>query len=873
MDKVNWVGIVDIWAFKLTAFLHDPPDKALKISNHEERRNEILREIGLPYDKKFDKADHISAAMQRLNVPDECGAERLTVDLYHRDMPVFKHTLSADEEPLRELRECKDTYGHDKCFEKYKFDSRKYLDGLVDGQDWKASYFKAWRLLPERYSLGSLLPADTRMPNDCIWDHLDATSAVLGAMLPDFREEEVALMSVKLPAVQDFIFHSRKLSDLWAGSHLAAYLMFEGLMAIVEEQGPDAIIFPYLRGQPFLDFWLSKNFTWPSKELKVEEKKLRVANIPNVFLAIIPYSKAKRLKEDIKQRIQMALKQASESAKRLLQEKDISFDEELWNRQIENVLSVHAVYAKLLNQPRYEQAKNQNLIPLYLKERIDIWLEGSAGGRYPINVGHFYWPTYELLQPILTQHSRLFKQYVEGPGRKCSMCGIRNTIIKKEEIKKLREEFPKEFREEEYLCGICLTKRFYRHFAEEKLRLKMPVLRFPSVATIATCIWRRHLRAEAEDTISFFGIIKEVGKFLKKEFFDPSDPLGTIDGEFLYRETFTVENFEDFYGEAVKKILEIPRLLSEAQKILGKIYGKEKNGKKYGSPPKYYAILLMDGDRMGKMLSGEALPEFDRFLHPAFKRCVEEVGSEELKKTLRGKRVLSPSVHMAISRALKDFSIIVVGDIVEKYDGFMVYSGGDDILALFPADRVMEVAKELKEAYSRDFYLHEAGGKKQKLMGLGKEASMSAGIVFVHYKYPLYDALEQAREAEKEAKDKYKRNAFALRFIKRSGETVVAGGKWDFVAPLLAVAKKLVKGEISHKFIYDLADVSRVLDGDKLLAETRRLLRRRSEDKAVAEETYARISYLLGKFKSHDFPVQELPQALKILYDAFRGEE
>jgi len=290
---------------------------------------------------------------------------------------------------------------------------------------------------------------------------------------------------------------------------------------------------------------------------------------------------------------------------------------------------------------------------------------------------------------------------------------------------------------------------------------------------------------------------------------------------------------------------------------------------------------MIDGDRIGKMLSGDTLPSFGEFLHPAFKIKMEEwrIGSKEAGKELMDMpRMLSPSHHIAISRVMKDFSIHVVRKIARDHDGLLVYAGGDDILALFPAVKVLKAADEIQGYFKKDFYTVRVDGNERKIMGLGKKASMSAGIVFAHYKWPLYDAVEKVRAAEKYAKEIYGRNAFCITFIKHSGEILKAGGKWDVVNDLVDIAKAIVERKISHSFIHDFLKVSEILKDvkdDMLKAEVRRLLNRRREKASDAEikEIEGKLICLIDKYHAQGFKFNEVGKALKILFDAYRGEE
>jgi len=99
-------------------------------------------------------------------------------------------------------------------------------------------------------------------------------------------------------------------------------------------------------------------------------------------------------------------------------------------------------------------------------------------------------------------------------------------------------------------------------------------------------------------------------------------------------------------------------------------------------PSSYYAVILLDGDNMGKWLSGEKLPPIEN----AYNSEIWNKIPEEFKRNLKEKspnKMLTPAIHEAISVALKNYSLEIVRHVVEEeYLGRIVYSGGDDVLAL-----------------------------------------------------------------------------------------------------------------------------------------------------------------------------------------------
>jgi len=901
----------EFWQDKIKAFLHDPPDKALILfhKSHEKKVADIWDNIGLKDDAKrlrtfiekrkglreaypqIHNADVIASAMQRLDIPpgyrmDNAANCDVHICFKGTFKPVFKHTLSGAMENFDEIKRFIATYGYERALEKYGFNLNA-VRSFLDESDWKKMYFLLWRFLPEIYDLGYILPADTRIPDHSIWDHLDVTSAIFSCLRHDVRHDGLCLFAVKIPAVQEFISHSRKLSDLWASSHIYSTIIFEGIKVIVDKFGPDVIIYPQLRGNPMFDlaeftgehskFRLSdESANLGLIDKKVVNEKLQVANFPNVFLCFIPISK-NDIHKEVEDAIRQRWREIADKARDLLSnEADIYIDKKLWNDQINTAVEVAIAWLRFYNFNEFNKIKDK--IPSDLRELQEKWLSFVEEAERRSNYGYFYLVTYELLGIILAQKSRLWKAWKEQPitGKKCLMCGRRNALLERFRDEKSKKEFYRYWKdnkwnkkpidelkrfkhllkEGERLCAVCLTKRLYgwrpRSIFEEIFKDFKPPKQ-ESVVYVA-----------ARDFIENFETHPILRKVIERDI------------ELIYKHEWG-ESEERIPEEKRKSIEELKRQLKknwkELKDELKKAY--EQLGKK---PNKYYAILMMDGDRIGKMLSGETLPNFGEFLHPVFKNKIKEwreKRKEKGKELVEMRRILTPSHHIAISRAMKDFSLYVVPKIAKEYKGFLVYAGGDDVLALFPTDKVLNAAKEIQEWFRKDFYEIDVNGRKKKVMGLGNKASMSAGIVFAHYKWPLHDAIEKVREAERKAKNDYGRNAFCMTFIKRSGEILTAGGKWDFVNDLIDIAKAIIDRKISHRFIYDFIDVSDVLKGDMLKAEVRRLLERRREKAKDEElrEINGKLCCLIEKYEAQGLSAKELGNAIKILYDAYRGEE
>lgn len=153
--------------------------------------------------------------------------------------------------------------------------------------------------------------------------------------------------------------------------------------------------------------------------------------------------------------------------------------------------------------------------------------------------------------------------------------------------------------------------------------------------------------------------------------------------------------------------------------------GKEKEEKE--EEEKYRAVLMMDGDKMGETLS----------------------------------KFQTQAEHQDFSRKLKAFAGGVQA-VVEVHGGKLIYAGGDDVLAVLPATRALACARDLRDAFCA-----QVGG------------DVSAGLAVGSTKVPLQLIIEAARQAEHRAKHDYGRSALALTVLKRSGEELRWGAKWE----------------------------------------------------------------------------------------------
>ena len=168
---------------------------------------------------------------------------------------------------------------------------------------------------------------------------------------------------------------------------------------------------------------------------------------------------------------------------------------------------------------------------------------------------------------------------------------------------------------------------------------------------------------------------------------------------------------------------------------------------------KYIAVIAMDGDHMGGKLSSFATQE----------------------------------QHRRFSEKLADFARQVE---INSEDGVLIYAGGDDVLAVVKATRAFAIARSLADQFKKT--VSEDG------------VTASAGIAVGSCKAPLQDLIHEAHAAESRAKHGYERNALAVSVLKRSGEILKWGCKWDSAAFDIYDRLTEQSGKLS-RFAYKLA--------------------------------------------------------------------
>lgn len=829
------------WEALLCSFLHDPPDKSLSVRDHEVRAARYLSVI-LGCDEATARERHRStsvedqhaSAVERLPFP-KGDREQTRIGADDQGRILIKHPMSGDE------------YFLSSCAvnEENVIAEIKRVMTNNGNSDAHHKFLAIWRLLPEAIACLNpaflRLPADTRIPDHTIWNHLDITA---GLHLPLQGSNGAAFLAFQIGPVQSFIAAARSVRDLWTGSAILSWLTFKAMLPIIENLGPTAIIFPALRGLPLMDVWLHNQRNL--EDIPEPNASARLTPcVPNKFLAVVPHGDGKgeslNLAEYCKNAAREAWNMCCNAVRNELNKifSTLSGGKDWggrWEEQVSFFWDIHTavlpwrecgenlkVLAELRGAGTFEEAfpeaaKVRGLAdaipdtdkPGYDQKQAGRWqalvdfsarlMDSQRSIRHVPPSTRIGSPTecfppkctmlgtYEQMGPDKLRDSAKFW---EEASRKVSLNGVR-------------------LRQGERLCAIGLVKRFAAPaFLGHELNLEDGYIRCPDTPTIAAAKW---LNKANLDPLT-----------IRKEYHD-------WNGQWLH---WPRPDFDKDDGSCPE---EVWKLIAEKKRPV------EHGG--LGAPPSYYAILVMDGDEMGKWLSGLKSPAVGAVLHPKMRNYFEGLADKEkVMAGLGARRPVGPALHAAISEALTNFAVHAVPEIVRKHNGTLVYAGGDDVLALLPARDALPCALELRQAFRGEIDGNNGApsgywrygknsdhpNRERDYLVMGPKATISAGIAVAHWKENLRDALDAARQAEKMAKSKG-RDALVLTICRRSGEHSSALCVWDMVRQIEEWITAFEQGA-SDRWVYHLQAELPSLSGneipmDAVVAEIKRQVNR-----------------------------------------------
>lgn len=518
--------------------------------------------------------------------------------------------------------------------------------------------------------------------------------------------------------VQNFVAQSRRTRDLLVSSFLLSYLSGQAMMAVIEAGGE--IEFPYVQNQADSNekaeiiHPLLKAISSTSKECTFKER-LWIGSLPNRFKAKI-----------------------SEH-----------FDPKMCTRRVKEhwIKIAEAVWNYVFVKPQLKSDRIDEIRKIWNRQVNGFWDIAWAIGD----------------DSDVLDRRKNWRSYVptEEEGDKCTLISNLQEVsgyFRSEEQKNFWEELRQQLdlfdlAPNERLSAIGLIKRLFPRVTKDAIGWEFPkeAVYFPSVVYLSAFPWiLRAVNDHKEEAENFGHQANQYGikSYSRKNTFPDLNAL-TLDGKSKLYQFAHLEG-SSFYGNWEKS-----ENKSDAE--LKDTYEKLKMKMK-GEPTPYYAILLMDGDRLGANIA---------------------------------------KYGVDISCALDLFTKGLT-EIVREQNGVTVYAGGDDILALLPSNQALRVAVKLREKYLNAFF--ETRKKNPKLEN-DFNGTISATVLFAHYYAPLKNVLQYAHILLDEvAKGQCGRDSLAVAMWKRSGPDWQWVAKWEKVYKRSDESGKTILEQLAEKF-------------------------------------------------------------------------
>lgn len=889
-----------------SAYLHDPPEKPYlilyqgpKVGHESYTWNFYLRRFE---DAEADVREEDQVASHFDRLPFYFPQERKSGYEWSKNAAdlIFIHPMSRHRQTIVTAEQLK--YIYDYFLENGGF-SAEILQG-VDDTDLKSLIRLFWNLsIPHIAKLpgvsthigSSIIPADTRVPYHTVVDHLEITAALkaVGGI------EQASLLVFNIREAQNFISKSIKVADLWAGSMLLAILMMEAAGVIIKLYGPQNVIYPSLHMNTLFVRWVNENLKAeiPTKVLGTEAWfKEEIPSLPNKMVAIVQRGREDEICRQIQTAVEEKWADLVRDTYNWFSEQghyELVEDIDQWLKQAGTFPTI--AYAYL---PLHESAVEKFLTPDRLREKGELFralkdLEDRSIIKLYKTTSYAF-PLYGYASEALDNKLSVAKNY-QPPKPYDGINGFRNyPHIEKSDtgsgFEAVVRSKEKDLSKRERLDVFTATRRYMANTFEYGV---------PSVSEIA-----------AQDILLGTKINTqqlEAIKALAEKVSQKAENSGYPKLQKYLKQTVWTSEVDKYMG-----YLGLTQALWEPENygLTPEEIKKTLNLKEEDRIPNKIAILIMDGDKMGAWVgmkfkeiadSVHGIPaeellnaDLSKFLHPKFAEYFEKEIKEinTALKTNAYRLISGPFWHKAISSALAWFSILVL-HIVKKHMGFLVYAGGDDVLAMLPPSSALRAAADIRRLYRGEygtlnidgltlkiengFIFWKKGTQAEVPIGIlpGRLMTISAGIYISHFKHPLRLMLEGAKRAKNLAKDR--RNSVGIIAMQRSGKELSVSIPYEKAEEIQSIYKTYFEQRIvSPRFIYEFEhdgekfvkpEVETALNSDLWREYIAFILKRRREIENVNLEDL--LSVLLNGGKAGFI---ETIKMLRILHYLRRGD-
>lgn len=507
------------------------------------------------------------------------------------------------------------------------------------------------------------------------------------------KDSKEYLFLASIGPVQEFIATARRSRDLWFGSYLLSELSKAAARSIHEYGG--TLIFP------------------APEEDRIQEDLQRQSDLSVANKVLAKVSLAPN--HDVTS--------FAQSVKNAIDEELSLIRRETFNRRVNGNDSKSKKIKECINNP-VATRQIEDLVEYY-------WVAIPYS-----NTENDYVQTRQRLEALLAARkvTRDFFPVTWGSERhKSSLDGQRESVILERYYAKQGDSDEEKERKEqeiyndlgagaaERLSGVDLLKRLGE--PEKALFMSTPyVAALPFLQRLEQEVDPKDAKQKWDKYLGYFNKLGGTRQKISSKHVE-HPIIGHSEGTHLF-----VDRLPEILGTRLKDHLASAQ--GELNNFFNETVGKDIR------PQPYYAILVADGDGMGKVIDNQ--------------KTIED--------------------HQQLSRKLDTFAESVK-EIVRKHSGSLIFAGGDDVIALLPLHTALDCTYELATTFK--------GAMQGFADKKGRKPTLSAGIAITHFLQPISDSLNLARSAEKIAKGVDGKNALAITISKRSGTDRTIKGKWE----------------------------------------------------------------------------------------------
>lgn len=537
------------------------------------------------------------------------------------------------------------------------------------------------------------------------------------------------LLLIHLGPIQDFIASARRCRDLWYGSKLLSELALSAANAVIQEGAlvrDEAIIFPGVL---------------QNAESDANDNQGRsVANKLQFILTDADAERVKAIAEAGRRAMNTRLAELSDDVfeaiyENLRDDKKSLFHKSTAQGQIDGLMEYMWVALPLADDASYANVRENAERLLAGRKNTRNWapLHGSKAAVPKSSLDGMRESVIdEKVYAKGTSFNDASRRRIFGVGGEERLCGV--GILKRTgDDPSLRADDAKKagappFHSAGHIASSGLRARIHRSGADVG-----PYLNAMNEGIDSLSDFQIRAGATQREWVlrGWDGkVIDKIPRFLP----NPKGAEKRLDGVLLFPsriesvvKEYRGKDFEEVSAADLKD--QIKNISSELKTLLRKVDCPE--------PYPYYAMILADGDKMGKALSA----------------------------------MTTAAEHRKFSQALETQFASRCEAIVEEHGGSLIYAGGDDVLAIVPVVSSLFCARALRDAFDKAMV--------DAVSGNVERPTLSVGVAVAHFLDPFANVRAYAKQAEKIAKDDAGRNAIALLVKKRGAVEKTIFGKWD----------------------------------------------------------------------------------------------